>query len=395
MYEQLIIICAMDANDLKNFIQSANINFLIGSGLSMPYLTTLGDIEKNLESLSTRVDLSPKERDLIKASIFREYFKKVMLPNLDISDRGKYGVVLNNYKDFICVWNSIMHNRCGNLRSKQLNVFSTNIDMFFERAADSSGVEFVDGFQGSVTQIFSETNFQKIVMRNSLHFHNITEWPVFNLLKIHGSVNWRVEKGKVVNDSKLEQVATIATLLDDLELMYSFVTYDDSLDNMANEAKEIVADVDYDHKGVEDFIEKYNELVIVNPTKKKFSETVIDDHFYELMRMYSNALERENTLLFVMGFSFADEHILNITQRALKTNPTLLVVIYAYDEVAYSSYKKMFGEIPNVRILSNILYAADDKSKVHPITGKYDFKTIIEQHKEIRNLIPLTFDHVK
>lgn len=385
----------MDANDLKNFIQSANINFLIGSGLSMPYLTTLGDIEKNLESLSTRVDLSPKERDLIKASIFREYFKKVMLPNLDISDRGKYGVVLNNYKDFICVWNSIMHNRCGNLRSKQLNVFSTNIDMFFERAADSSGVEFVDGFQGSVTQIFSETNFQKIVMRNSLHFHNVTELPVFNLLKIHGSVNWRVEKGKVVNDSKLEQVATIATLLDDLELMYSFVTYDDSLDNMANEAKEIVADVDYDHKGVEDFIEKYNELVIVNPTKKKFSETVIDDHFYELMRMYSNALERENTLLFVMGFSFADEHILNITQRALKTNPTLLVVIYAYDEVAYSSYKKMFGEIPNVRILSNILYAADDKSKVHPITGKYDFKTIIEQHKEIRNLIPLTFDHVK
>lgn len=385
----------MDANDLKNFIQSANINFLIGSGLSMPYLTTLGDIEKNLESLSTRVDLSPKERDLIKASIFREYFKKVMLPNLDISDRGKYGVVLNNYKDFICVWNSIMHNRCGNLRSKQLNVFSTNIDMFFERAADSSGVEFVDGFHGSVTQIFSETNFQKIVMRNSLHFHNVTELPVFNLLKIHGSVNWRVEKGKVVNDSKLEQVATIATLLDDLELMYSFVTYDDSLDNMANEAKEIVADVDYDHKGVEDFIEKYNELVIVNPTKKKFSETVIDDHFYELMRMYSNALERENTLLFVMGFSFADEHILNITQRALKTNPTLLVVIYAYDEVAYSSYKKMFGEIPNVRILSNILYAADDKSKVHPITGKYDFKTIIEQYKEIRNLIPLTFDHVK
>ena len=318
-----------------------------------------------------------------------------MLPNLDISDRGKYGVVLNNYKDFICVWNSIMHNRCGNLRSKQLNVFSTNIDMFFERAADSSGVEFVDGFQGSVTQIFSETNFQKIVMRNSLHFHNVTELPVFNLLKIHGSVNWRVEKGKVVNDSKLEQVAITATLLDDLELMYSFVTYDDSLDNMANEAKEIVADVDYDHKGVEDFIEKYNELVIVNPTKKKFSETVIDDHFYELMRMYSNALERENTLLFVMGFSFADEHILNITQRALKTNPTLLVVIYAYDEVAYSSYKKMFGEIPNVRILSNILYAADDKSKVHPITGKYDFKTIIEQHKEIRNLIPLTFDHVK
>lgn len=385
----------MDANDLKNFIQSANINFLIGSGLSMPYLTTLGGIEKNLESLSMRVDLSQEESELIKASIFREYFTKVMLPNLNIHDQDKYDMVMNNYKDFIATWNSIVHNRCGNLRSKQLNVFSTNIDMFFERAADSSGVEFVDGFQGSVTQIFSETNFQKIVMRNSLHFHNVTELPVFNLLKIHGSVNWRVEKGKIVNDSRLEQVSHISELLKRLEPLNSFVTYDDSLVNMVKEAKELLAGEGYDHKGVEEFIEKYNELVIVNPTKKKFSETVIDDHFYELMRMYSNALERENTLLFVMGFSFADEHILSITQRALKTNPTLLVVIYAYDKDACDSYKTMFGETPNIKILSNIQYAADDNSKEHPIMGKYDFKAIIEQHKEVRDLIPLTFDHVK
>lgn len=395
MYEQLIITCAMDANDLKNYIQSANINFLIGSGLSMPYLTTLGGIEKNLESLSMRVDLSQEESELIKASIFREYFTKVMLPNLNIHDQDKYDMVMNNYKDFIATWNSIVHNRCGNLRSKQLNVFSTNIDVFFERAADSSGVEFVDGFQGSVTQIFSETNFQKIVMRNSLHFHNVTELPVFNLLKIHGSVNWRVEKGKIVNDSRLEQVSHISELLKRLEPLNSFVTYDDSLVNMVKEAKELLAGEGYDHKGVEEFIEKYNELVIVNPTKKKFSETVIDDHFYELMRMYSNALERENTLLFVMGFSFADEHILSITQRALKTNPTLLVVIYAYDKDAYDSYKSMFSETPNVKILSNIQYAADDKGKEHSIIEKYDFTAIIKQHTEVRDLIPLTFDYVR
>ena len=81
-------------------------------------------------------------------------------------------------------------------------------------------------------------------------------------------------------------------MLKRLEPLNSFVTYDDSLVNMVKEAKELLAGEGYDHKGVEEFIEKYNELVIVNPTKKKFSETVIDDHFYELMRMYSNALER-------------------------------------------------------------------------------------------------------
>lgn len=385
----------MESNDLKNFIQSANINFLIGSGLSMPYLTTLGGIEKNLEALDLRTGLDPKDKDLIKASIFREYFKKVMLPNLNIYDQVKYDMVKNNYKDFISVWNSIMHNRCGNLRSKQLNVFSTNIDMFFEAAADSCGVEFVDGFQGSVSSTFSEANFQKIVMRNSLHFQNVTELPVFNLLKIHGSVNWKVENDKIVNDLGLDQVATISALLKNLELGSSFVTYDDSLDNMIKEAKGLVAGAGYDHKGVEEFIEKYNKLVIVNPTKKKFSETVIDDHFYELMRMYSNALERENTLLFVMGFSFADEHILSITKRALKTNPTLLVVIYAYDEVAYKSYRKMFAEIPNVKVWANMLYAVDDKLRENPQIGKCDFKEVIKQHKSVRSLIPLTFDYAK
>lgn len=71
------------------------------------------------------------------------------------------------------------------------------------------------------------------------------------------------------------------------------------------------------------------------------------------------------------------------------------MVIYAYDKDAYDSYKTMFGETPNIKILSNIQYAADDNSKEHPIMGKYDFKAIIEQHKEVRKLILLTFDHVK
>ena len=33
----------------KDIFQSCNINFLIGSGLSRPYLPTLGNIEKQIE----------------------------------------------------------------------------------------------------------------------------------------------------------------------------------------------------------------------------------------------------------------------------------------------------------------------------------------------------------
>lgn len=73
---------------------------------------------------------------------------------------------------------------------------------------------------------------------------------------------------------------------------------------------------------------------MINPRKTKFRESVIDLHFYELMRLYSNNLECASTLLMAAGFSFADEHIAKITVRAANSNPTLLVLIFAYNQEA-------------------------------------------------------------
>lgn len=42
----------MEINILKDFVQSGNINFLIGSGLSYPYLPTLGNIEGQLSGVT-------------------------------------------------------------------------------------------------------------------------------------------------------------------------------------------------------------------------------------------------------------------------------------------------------------------------------------------------------
>jgi hypothetical protein len=80
------------------------------------------------------------------------------------------------------------------------------------------------------------------------------------------------------------------------------------------------------------FIQEYSKLVMINPTKEKFRTTVLDYHFYELMRMYSNALECASTILIVAGFSFADEHIANITKRAANANPTLQIIVFAYNK---------------------------------------------------------------
>lgn len=381
----------MEPEKIKDFVQSANINFLIGSGLSRPYLETLGNIETNLYLLQENKNLSEKVKDIVRVSIYREYFYKVMLPNKIMGNKDFYDEVIKNYQRFITLWNNIVHNRCGNIRSKQINIFSTNIDLFVEKAAELCGVELIDGFQGSIKPIFKESNFQKTIMKNSVHFQNVSELPVFNLLKIHGSINWRVNNDEITNDTSLELVGRVYDCLTTLEASTILVPYAQDLQPMITAAEEVVSKPDFSLEKIKPFNEVYNQLVIVNPTKRKFSETVVDHHFYELMRIFSNSLEKENSLLFVMGFSFADEHILKITQRALKTNPTLLVIIFAYDQEAYDVFIERFGEIPNVKILLN--GGDDTRTEESPQTLNYGFKEINDTYAKILDLIPLNFNH--
>lgn len=383
----------MKIDDIKNFIQSANINFLFGAGLSSPYLSTLSKIEDHLTDLSNKKELDKNIVKLVKASIYKEFFCNVILKNR-IKDKG-FEDVRNRYSRFLSLWNNIMHNRCGNLRSKQLNIFSTNIDTFVERAAEVSNVEFNDGFIGSIEPVFNEANFQKSVIKSSLHFQNSTELPVFNLLKMHGSINWRIQGDIIHNDFSLNLIQQINDAVSELEKVELLVSYDEQdLNNMISAAEKI--NVTKDNEAIlEHFISVYEQLIIVNPTKKKFSETVTDVHFYELMRLYSNSLEKENSLLFVMGFSFADEHILNLTKRALQTNPTLLVVIFAYNDSAVKLYEQRFGSIPNVKIVDAVGFSRINELKEKQELSVFDFDSINSVYENILEKIPVSFEYGK
>ena len=87
----------MEINTLKDFVQSGNINFLIGSGLSCPYLTTLKNIERQLSDVK---NIDVDKQDIVTAVLYREYFEKVMLPNREVNDKSKYDEVFGNYCDF-------------------------------------------------------------------------------------------------------------------------------------------------------------------------------------------------------------------------------------------------------------------------------------------------------
>ncbi len=147
----------MEIKKLKAFIQSANINFLFGSGLSQPYLSTLDNIETWLTELAKDEKKSDNLSKIIKASIYKEYFTKVALPNYNPDKENKdYKIVIDGYKNFLTIWNDMINKRANRLLSKQVNIFTTNIDTLVENAAELAQIEFNDGFKGSIKQVFDE-----------------------------------------------------------------------------------------------------------------------------------------------------------------------------------------------------------------------------------------------
>src|SRR5690606_36080960 len=91
----------------------------------------------------------------------------------------------------------------------------------------------------------------------------------------------------------------------------------------------------------------YHQLPIVNPTKWKFHELVFEEHYYQMLRMLSFELERENAVLITFGFSFADEHILNLVMRSL-SNPQLMVFVTCFNETEYARLSSLFADYANV-----------------------------------------------
>ncbi len=353
----------MTIDILQNFIQSSHLNFLYGSGLSKPYLSTLGKIEEWLTKL-TELQSNQKSKEIIEASLYKAYCDGVILRNYKICyNDSNFLITKDAYTNFFLVCNELMNKRNSQLLNKQVNLFTTNIDLMVEEAMANSGIEINDGFRGTIKPVYNESNFQISISKSSLHFHKQSEVPLFNLIKIHGAVNWIENENTIQSDTL--PLYLIKEALKKIEQDYFVEIYkadgsEKTFDEVKSEAEEIallLPDNTYN-----DFFNNYKRIVMINPTKEKFRTSVLDYHFYELMRIYSNALERENSLLFVMGFSFADEHIAQITKRAADTNPTLLIIVFAYDDNEEEAYMQRLG-ITNGCSNNNILILTPTKFK--------------------------------
>lgn len=351
----------MKYEEIKKVIESCHLNFLIGSGASKPFLDTLTDIEKALDCLQKRDGLSAQENDpavfrLIEVSIKHYYFKQCIEKNIELkSIDDKSNGTFDTYIELLQSIHTILVKRFTNIISKQANLFTTNMDLFLDVSLEKLGYSMNDGFSGRMNPKFGTENFHNIISRVSSHYEYQSTVPLFNLFKLHGSLNWTID---TVNESicydgsfgVIEKLSAIKFQEDDLIRCFDDEGKAIKLSDLYKSAaaKKIGNELD---GNLQSFISTYQGLIMVNPNKDKFEETTLKYSYYELLRMYSNNLERENSVLIVSGFSFADEHICKITTRVAKSNPTLLILICAYNDEAETDIKNRLGTASNILYL--------------------------------------------
>ncbi|TAU85685.1 SIR2 family protein [Rhizobium leguminosarum] len=306
------------AKFLQSYVQSGSINFLIGSGASFPAIPTAGNIEQEINALLVGGNEEGASR---RCLTFIEQIDSIHSQIAAADEANPIHGVAQNYKSFLTTVDRILFARKNILLPRQATVFTTNYDMFLEHASSLvPSVILNDGFErsSSLSPEFSftpERYFDRTYRSGPVYGHQI-EIPTINLVKLHGSLSWRRKGDSIVFDPS-------------------------SVPKLSEDQQAAIAEV-------ESYLQKH---FLILPNLRKFHATLMERVYYDLLRLFSKAMDKENAVLIAFGFSFADEHILDLTRRALR-NPTTQLIIVSFDHASAAVYQAKFSRQRNVSILS-------------------------------------------
>ena len=201
--------------------------------------------------------------------------------------------------------------------------------------------------RGFSSRYLNAKNFNSYVYQAGVFERHQTDISQINLIHVHGSIYWYKNNENIVVDYSKERNEHRFV---DVELLKKV----DSLSEvLLDESKTIdqLPKIELNDTDKQQFWESYKKLPIVNPTKWKFHETVFEEHYYQMLRLLSYELEKPNSVFITFGFSFADEHILNLVKRSL-SNPTLQLFICCFNESELVTMRQHFKRYKNVQCLS-------------------------------------------
>ena len=361
-----------------------NINFLIGSGASFGVIPTLssnyvdliyGDltIEEVLEKNKTDEDL----QNIVYLYYYHEILKKGYLEISEESTelKEKYEEVFKNYQKLLENLIKLLQ-RESYQKEKRINIFTTNYDLFFEKVADSlvGKYEFYfnDGSSGNITKKLSMKNYHKKIYHTGIFDTFDREIPIITLFKLHGSVSWKYvnDKNNKAYEIKVEYLETEGNYPENL-------IKEVSNEEIENAKETIKNNEDLKNKIKEVKNELFEKFALIFPEKNKFENTLYQEFYYQNLRQLSYELEKQNSILIVFGFSFADEHIAEIVKRACN-NPTLNIYLFCYSQ---NTENEILKNLKLEEFPSNI------KTILPEDNGNIDFKIFLKKLFEVNSKI--------
>ena len=163
-------------------------------------------------------------------------------------------------------------------RERPVHLFTTNYDLLMEQALEESSAPYFDGFIGARKAFFDLAAVEDEGLLPP-------RWT--RLWKIHGSLNWRLE-GKT-----------------------DVVRSDEKTDKQS---------------------------YLIYPSHLKYDQSRKMPYLAMLDRLKAFLLA-PSSLLFICGYSFADEHINDVICRSLEANPTAHVFACVFGELERENYK--------------------------------------------------------
>lgn len=338
-----------DSRFLRNALSSGHLNVLLGSGFSCEVVPTLGCRESWFCEAANYVDRAPEGASgLLKL----EYFSSVMRPLEYAKPTLAQVGALNTFMHLV-------RDRGTATIPRRINLFTTNYDPLIERSLEMTQTPYNDGFVGRERPTFSSSSYSRLQCEQSLFMEYTMQVATANVIKPHGSLTWKRSIHGIeyacVPDVLASCVNGCESILElsciaDIQALIKDEFSNEGMDALAQVLQSLTAD---ERSSLTAFESAYDStLCIVNPTKRKFEETLLEQSYYDLLRIYANELDRNNAVLLVFGFSFADEHIRDLTIRAAQSNPKLLIIVSCYELKDAQLFADTFASCDNVILLA-------------------------------------------
>jgi hypothetical protein len=195
-------------------------------------------------------------------------------------------------------------------RDKPVHIFTTNYDLLTEQALEEEGCLYFDGFIGARKAFF---DLGAVEDEKILH----PRWA--RLWKIHGSINWRLDSNK-----------------------------------------NIIRTYEKDDK----------QSYLIYPSHLKYDQSRKMPYLAMLDRL-KDFIMSPSSALFIVGYSFSDDHINDIILQSLRSNPTAIIYSFIYGELEQEKYKKA---IDCAKKTTNLSLIAFDKAIIGRKVGKWTLK---------------------